>query len=223
MGAYKIRIVAGIEAGQHVDGDHDSRIGADTRCAVLNATAVQNGCETRYAVDTKSGMKRATLNEVDRAAIEALPQRSASCTICGKPSIPGLLRGAGKCQYHYNVGQFGKAHADSVADQANTEPQATGGHIAMSINAAQQVRAAAIAVNSKTADAQLCTLRELVLTMRAARHAFNEFEEVMPSACGASNASHTNTAFAYITGIAEAGEVVTARDVQNILAILQGE
>lgn len=38
------------------------------------------------------------------------------CTItnCGKPGIPGLLKGAGKCQYHYNVGQFGKDWADEV-------------------------------------------------------------------------------------------------------------
>lgn len=34
------------------------------------------------------------------------------CTICGAPGIPGLLQGAGKCQYHYDVGQFGKEWAD---------------------------------------------------------------------------------------------------------------
>lgn len=42
------------------------------------------------------------------------------CTLCGRPSIPGLLRGAGKCQYHYNVGQFGKDWADKCA--ATREP-----------------------------------------------------------------------------------------------------
>lgn len=36
------------------------------------------------------------------------------CTICGAKTIPGLIRGAGKCQYHYNVGQFGKEWADQV-------------------------------------------------------------------------------------------------------------
>ena len=36
------------------------------------------------------------------------------CTICGKPGIPGLIRGAGKCQYHWAAGVWGKAYADSV-------------------------------------------------------------------------------------------------------------
>ncbi len=36
------------------------------------------------------------------------------CTVCGRRSVPGLLAGAGKCQYHYNVGQFGKSWADYV-------------------------------------------------------------------------------------------------------------
>lgn len=36
------------------------------------------------------------------------------CTICGKPGIPGLIRGAGKCQYHWAVGVWGKEYADSV-------------------------------------------------------------------------------------------------------------
>ncbi|CAB5514476.1 hypothetical protein ACOTHJ_15885 [Achromobacter xylosoxidans] len=36
------------------------------------------------------------------------------CTLCGKPGIPGLIAGAGKCQYHYNVGQFGREWADRV-------------------------------------------------------------------------------------------------------------
>lgn len=29
------------------------------------------------------------------------------CTICGKPGIPGLIRGSGKCQAHWNAGAFG--------------------------------------------------------------------------------------------------------------------
>lgn len=38
------------------------------------------------------------------------------CTLCNKDSIPGLLKGHGKCQYHYNLGQFGKDWADYVED-----------------------------------------------------------------------------------------------------------
>jgi len=37
-----------------------------------------------------------------------------TCTICKKPSIPGLFKGAGKCQYHWNEGVWGKAWADNV-------------------------------------------------------------------------------------------------------------
>lgn len=33
------------------------------------------------------------------------------CTKCGKPSIPGLIRGAGKCQFHWNEGVWGTAWA----------------------------------------------------------------------------------------------------------------
>lgn len=36
------------------------------------------------------------------------------CTICGKRSIPGLIRGQGKCQYHWDAGAFGKKWADKV-------------------------------------------------------------------------------------------------------------
>ena len=36
------------------------------------------------------------------------------CTICKEPSIPGLVKGRGKCQYHWNVGAFGQAWADRV-------------------------------------------------------------------------------------------------------------
>lgn len=35
---------------------------------------------------------------------------------CGRPSIPGLKPGAAVCQYHYNVGQFGKEWADKCQD-----------------------------------------------------------------------------------------------------------
>jgi hypothetical protein len=41
------------------------------------------------------------------------------CTICLKPGIPGLRKGAGKCQYHWNVGAYGQLWADQVeADKA---------------------------------------------------------------------------------------------------------
>lgn len=36
------------------------------------------------------------------------------CTECGKPGIPGLIKGAGKCQYHWNAGVWGKQWADEV-------------------------------------------------------------------------------------------------------------
>lgn len=37
-----------------------------------------------------------------------------ACTVCGEPSIPGLLAGHGKCQHHWTVGAFGQAWADHV-------------------------------------------------------------------------------------------------------------
>lgn len=30
--------------------------------------------------------------------------RNNPCTLCGKPGIPGLFSGGGKCQYHWNIG-----------------------------------------------------------------------------------------------------------------------
>ena len=46
------------------------------------------------------------------------------CTLCGEPGIPGLIHGAGKCQYHWNVGQFGVEWANEVKrrDAMNTTP-----------------------------------------------------------------------------------------------------
>jgi hypothetical protein len=40
------------------------------------------------------------------------------CTICGGPSVPGLVRGHGKCQHHWNVGAFGKEWAERVKPAA---------------------------------------------------------------------------------------------------------
>jgi len=36
------------------------------------------------------------------------------CTICGEPGIPGIYKGMGKCQYHWNEGVFGKKVADEA-------------------------------------------------------------------------------------------------------------
>ena len=36
------------------------------------------------------------------------------CTICGEPGIPGLIRGAGKCPYHWAAGVWGKEYADRL-------------------------------------------------------------------------------------------------------------
>lgn len=46
-----------------------------------------------------------------------MPKRQ-SCTVCGKPSIPGLKKGKGKCQYHWDVGAFGQEWADKVRKEA---------------------------------------------------------------------------------------------------------
>ena len=40
------------------------------------------------------------------------------CTECDKPSIPGMVKGAGECQYHWDTGAYGKAWADRCALQA---------------------------------------------------------------------------------------------------------
>jgi hypothetical protein len=45
------------------------------------------------------------------------------CTICGKPSIPGLRPGNGKCQYHWNEGCFGKPWADKIEEEHNNNKQ----------------------------------------------------------------------------------------------------
>jgi len=48
------------------------------------------------------------------------------CTICGAPGIPGLVQGAGKCQYHWNVGQYGEAWANRIRDQKPIPPHLRG-------------------------------------------------------------------------------------------------
>lgn len=44
------------------------------------------------------------------------------CTKCGKPGIPGLIQGNGKCQYHWTEGVWGKAWADEC-EKRNNDPQ----------------------------------------------------------------------------------------------------
>jgi hypothetical protein len=34
------------------------------------------------------------------------------CTVCGKPSLPGLTAGNGKCQFHWDAGVWGEAWAE---------------------------------------------------------------------------------------------------------------
>ncbi len=43
-------------------------------------------------------------------------QSNQKCSVagCGQLSIPGLVRGHGKCQYHWNAGVWGKEWADKV-------------------------------------------------------------------------------------------------------------
>ena len=38
--------------------------------------------------------------------------------VCGKPSIPGLIHGAGKCQFHWSEGVWGTAWAKEVEARA---------------------------------------------------------------------------------------------------------
>jgi hypothetical protein len=40
--------------------------------------------------------------------------KTQKCTLCDLPSIPGLKRGHGKCQYHWDRGVWGKEWADKV-------------------------------------------------------------------------------------------------------------
>lgn len=49
--------------------------------------------------------------------------KAQQCTICGERSIPGLIRGAGKCQYHYNLKQFGQEAADRARAEAQAKEQ----------------------------------------------------------------------------------------------------
>ena len=34
------------------------------------------------------------------------------CTKCGEPGIPAIVKGAGKCSYHWTVGVWGRVWAD---------------------------------------------------------------------------------------------------------------
>ena len=52
--------------------------------------------------------------------------RRQPCNECGKPSIPGLIPGNGKCQYHWNKRVWGKEWADRV-EKERAGKLATGG------------------------------------------------------------------------------------------------
>jgi hypothetical protein len=43
-----------------------------------------------------------------------------TCTICGAPSLPSLIKGQGKCQRHWTEGAWGKAWADKVCPPTKT-------------------------------------------------------------------------------------------------------
>lgn len=43
------------------------------------------------------------------------------CTDCERPSVPGLKRGHGKCQYHWMAGVWGYKWANKVRADTETE------------------------------------------------------------------------------------------------------
>lgn len=42
------------------------------------------------------------------------------CTICGGKGIPGLIRGAGKCQYHWDLECYGREWVDKCHPERST-------------------------------------------------------------------------------------------------------
>lgn len=44
------------------------------------------------------------------------------CIKCGKESLPGLVAGAGLCQFHYNERMFGLAWAEHCRDKGLEKP-----------------------------------------------------------------------------------------------------
>lgn len=45
------------------------------------------------------------------------------CRHCGQPSVPGLARGQGMCQYHWDRAHWGKEWADRCRDAKPIAPQ----------------------------------------------------------------------------------------------------
>jgi hypothetical protein len=44
------------------------------------------------------------------------PRVHNPCTECKEPGIPGLFKGQGKCQYHWNVSAYGREWADKCRE-----------------------------------------------------------------------------------------------------------
>ena len=42
--------------------------------------------------------------------------KTQKCTECNERSLPGIKKGHGKCQYHWDMGVWGKKWADQVRD-----------------------------------------------------------------------------------------------------------
>lgn len=61
-------------------------------------------------------------------------------TECGKPGIPGLIKGAGKCQYHWNVGAYGKEWADKCLKPPGPTRYAVGDKVVITDACLQRMR-----------------------------------------------------------------------------------
>jgi len=44
------------------------------------------------------------------------------CTVCGAPGIPGLKKGNGKCQFHWNAGNWGADWAEKIKQESAQRP-----------------------------------------------------------------------------------------------------
>jgi hypothetical protein len=43
------------------------------------------------------------------------------CTECNKDSIPGLIKGKGKCEYHWTLGVWGKEWANKTLEKKESK------------------------------------------------------------------------------------------------------
>lgn len=64
--------------------------------------------------DPVVGRKQVPVTPNKGSRAESRSRVKNPCTICGEPGIPGIIRGAGKCQYHWNAGVWGEEYADRV-------------------------------------------------------------------------------------------------------------